>query len=109
MTDMAEDLHNIYPSLGEAADQDDRARLSAILDGLTYDELLLLLGWSAKHIDALKALREAIITRADESSPYADRSRIAQAARVKPSVLYAVLERNGRPRNRRRAYRAGER
>jgi hypothetical protein len=52
-------------------------------------------------ITDLETWLEKQIAEADASDPNADRRALAAAASLKPTQLYRVLERNGRPRNRR--------
>ncbi|WP_399142204.1 hypothetical protein Q3A86_33220 [Streptomyces sp. NBUA17] len=56
---------------------------------------------TSRLIQHLEAFRELCIVAADETSPYADRQSIAVAAAVPPSRLYRILERHGRPKDRR--------
>lgn len=55
---------------------------------------------TSRLIQHLEAFRELSIVAADKTSPYADRSAIAIAAAVPPSRLYRILERHGRPKDR---------
>ncbi|MFM9464821.1 hypothetical protein ACKI1K_18450 [Streptomyces scabiei] len=55
---------------------------------------------TSRLIQHLEAFRELSIVAADKSSPYADRSAIAIAAAMPPSRLYRILERHGRPKDR---------
>lgn len=55
---------------------------------------------TSRLIQHLEAFRELSIVAADTTSPYADRSAIAIAAAMPPSRLYRILERHGRPKDR---------
>jgi hypothetical protein len=54
-------------------------------------------------IQHLEAFRELAIVATDTTSPYADRKALALAAAMPPSRLYRILERHGRPKDRRTA------
>lgn len=55
---------------------------------------------TSRLIQHLEAFRELSIVAADKTSPYADRQAIAMAAGIPPSRLYRILERHGRPKDR---------
>lgn len=86
---------------------------TAILDGLTnqrtveppttdeFDELIPIISGDTRLIQHLKTHREVTMAKADATSPYADRRAIGAAAAMSPSQVGRVMERNGRPRNRR--------
>lgn len=58
---------------------------------------------TSRLIQHLEAFRELSIVAADKTSPYADRQAIAIAGAMPPSRLYRILERHGRPKDRRAA------
>lgn len=68
-----------------------------------FDGLIATIAQTSRLIHHLEAFRELAIVAADETSPHADRQAIAIAATMPPSRLYRLLERYGRPRNRRSA------
>ncbi|MFW3477364.1 hypothetical protein [Streptomyces microflavus] len=70
----------------------------------TFDELTATLAQMAHVIQHFEAVRELTIAAADRTSPHADRKAIAIAAGMRPSRLYRVLEKHGRPKNRSKAY-----
>ncbi|MEV7618020.1 hypothetical protein [Streptomyces sp. NPDC089799] len=84
----------------------------AVYDGLTnspnitdpkaedFDELLASTSLLSRLITHLTLSRERHIAAADATSPHANRRAIGIAAAMQPSQLGVVLERNGRPRNR---------
>ncbi|MFI1161343.1 hypothetical protein [Streptomyces sioyaensis] len=85
----------------------------AILDGLTnqrtvepptaddFNDLIPVVAGDTRLIQHLKTHRELAMAKADATSPYADRRAIGTAAAMSPSQVGRVMERNGRPRNRR--------
>ncbi|MGW6842087.1 hypothetical protein [Streptomyces sp. NPDC054958] len=85
----------------------------ALYDGLTnsravidpkaedFDELIASTSLLSQLITHLTLSRERHIAAADATSPNANRRAIGIAAAMQPSQLGVVLERNGRPRNRR--------
>ncbi|MET8696951.1 hypothetical protein ABZV65_30925 [Streptomyces bauhiniae] len=66
-----------------------------------FDGLHALIARLTRTITHLSVTREIAIARADATGPHANRRAIGIAAAMTPSVLGDVLERNGRPRNRR--------
>ncbi|MGW3327561.1 hypothetical protein [Streptomyces virginiae] len=66
-----------------------------------FEELIVSTSLLSKLITHLTLSRERHIAAADATSPNANRRAIGIAAAMKPSQLGVVLERNGRPRNRR--------
>src|SRR5690606_1794123 len=66
----------------------------------TFDDLTATIAQTSRVIQHLEAFRELAITAADDTSPHADRKAIAIAAAMPPSRLYRVLEKHGRPRDR---------
>ncbi|MFJ6784451.1 hypothetical protein [Streptomyces yangpuensis] len=65
-----------------------------------FDELLASTSLLSRLITHLTLSRERHIAAADATSPHANRRAIGIAAAMQPSQLGVVLERNGRPRNR---------
>ncbi|MEU9033327.1 hypothetical protein AB0D45_00145 [Streptomyces sp. NPDC048352] len=65
-----------------------------------FDELLASISLLSRLITHLTLSRERHIAAADATSPHANRRAIGSAAAMQPSQLGVVLERNGRPRNR---------
>ncbi|WP_329212311.1 hypothetical protein [Streptomyces sp. NBC_01708] len=86
---------------------------TAILDGLTnqraiepptaedFNDLIPVISGETRLIQHLKIHRELTMAKADATSPYADRRAIGTAASMSPSQVGRVMERTGRPRNRR--------
>ncbi|THA53149.1 hypothetical protein [Streptomyces sp. A1136] len=84
----------------------------ALYDGLTnsgkvidpkaegFDELIVSTSLLSRLIAHLTLSRERHVAAADATSPHANRRAIGIAAAMQPSQLGVVLERNGRPRNR---------
>lgn len=68
--------------------------------GTDFPELIATIAQASRIIQSLEELREQAMVAADDTSPHADRKRIAIAAAMPPSRLYRVLEKHGRPRNR---------
>ncbi|MFE9810684.1 hypothetical protein [Streptomyces sp. NPDC005548] len=68
-----------------------------------FGHLTKVIAQTSRVIQHLEAFRELGIVAADKTSPYADRQAIAIAAAVPPSRLYRILERHGRPKDRRSA------
>lgn len=71
-----------------------------------FTELIATIAQTSRVIQHLEAFRELAMVAADETSPYADRKAIAAAAGMPPSRLYRVLDKHGRPRDR-KAHTAG--
>lgn len=65
-----------------------------------FDDLTATIAQTSQLIQHLETFRELAITAADRTSPHADRKAIATAAAMPPSRLYRVLEKHGRPRDR---------
>lgn len=68
-----------------------------------FPTLINTIGSATELIDVLSECREALIATADETGPYADRQVLAKAAGMPRSRLYRILERFGRPTNRKEA------
>ncbi|MFK0142453.1 hypothetical protein [Streptomyces murinus] len=66
-----------------------------------FAALVELVARQSRVITHLNLAREVTIAVADATSPHSNRRKIGMAAGMAPSVLGDVLERNGRPRNRR--------
>ncbi|MFI2620419.1 hypothetical protein [Streptomyces sp. NPDC018584] len=66
----------------------------------TFTDLTATIAQTSRLIQHLEAFRELSIVTADQTSPHADRQAIAIAAAMPPSRLYRVLEKHGRPRDR---------
>ncbi|MFJ3984468.1 hypothetical protein [Streptomyces fungicidicus] len=66
----------------------------------TFDDLTATIAQTSRLIQHLDTFRELAMIQADDTSPHADRKAIAIAAAMPPSRLYRVLEKHGRPRNR---------
>lgn len=66
----------------------------------TFTDLIGTIAQTSRVIQHLEAFRELAMAAADRTSPHADRKAIAIAAAMPPSRLYRVLERHGRPRDR---------
>lgn len=58
---------------------------------------------TSRLLQHLDAFRDLAIVATDSTSPYADRKALAWAAAMPPSRLYRILERHGRPKDRRAA------
>jgi hypothetical protein len=69
----------------------------------TFDDLNETISQTSRLIQHLETFRELAIVAADSTGPYADRKAIAMAAGFPPSRLYRVLEKHGRPKDRRTA------
>lgn len=74
---------------------------------VTFDDLIQVIETATFAMTQLKDIQERAIAVADETSPYADRKAIGEAAQLVPSSLYRALERLGRPRNRRKTSAGG--
>lgn len=74
----------------------------------TFDDLVEAIAQSSRLIQHMEAFRELAIAAADRTSPHADRKAIAIAAGFPPSRLYRVLEKHGRPTDRKKVERATE-
>lgn len=68
-----------------------------------FGHITSVIAQTSRLIQHLEAFRELAIVEADKTSPYADRTAIAFAAAMPPSRLYRILERYGRPKDRRNA------
>ncbi|MGY4902589.1 hypothetical protein [Streptomyces sp. 900116325] len=68
-----------------------------------FNALTATIAQTSRVIQHLEAFREQAIVAADETHPLADRKAIAIAAAMPPSRLYRILEKYGRPKNRREA------
>ncbi|WP_055693350.1 hypothetical protein [Streptomyces prasinopilosus] len=66
----------------------------------TFDDLTATIAQTSHLIQHLEVFRELAMVQADDTSPHADRKAIAIAAAMPPSRLYRVLEKHGRPRDR---------
>ncbi|MFD7867972.1 hypothetical protein [Streptomyces sp. NPDC059783] len=66
----------------------------------TFDDLTATIAQTSRLIQHLQEFRELAIAAADRTSPHADRKAIAIAAAMPPSRLYRVLEKHGRPADR---------
>jgi hypothetical protein len=66
----------------------------------TFTDLIATIAQTSRVIQHLETFRELAIVAADRTSPHADRKGIAIAAAMPPSRLYRVLEKHGRPRDR---------
>ncbi|MFH9089104.1 hypothetical protein [Streptomyces sp. NPDC017673] len=73
---------------------------------VTFTDLIATIAQTSRVIQHLEAFRELAIVAADQTGPYADRKGIALAAGMPPSRLYRVLDKHGRPRDR-KAHTAG--
>jgi len=77
------------------------ARAVAAPTETTFEALTNLVARYSQVITHLSLAREVTIADADATSPHSNRRELGIAACMAPSVLGDVLERNGRPRNRR--------
>lgn len=68
-----------------------------------YNELTGTIAQTTRVIQHLELFRELAIVKADATHPLADRKGIAIAAAIPPSRLYRLLEKHGRPKNRKSA------
>jgi hypothetical protein len=68
-----------------------------------FPDLTGVIAQASRVIQSMEELRDNAIAAADATSPHADRKAIAIAAGMPPSRLYRVLEKYGRPRNRKTA------
>lgn len=66
----------------------------------TFEDLTETIAQTSRLIQHLEAFRELAIVKADQTSSHADRQAIAVSAAMPPSRLYRVLDKHGRPRNR---------
>lgn len=66
----------------------------------TFTDLIATIAQTSRVMQHLEAFRELAMVEADKTSPHADRQAIAMAAAMPPSRLYRVLEKHGRPRDR---------
>ena len=66
----------------------------------SFDELTETIAQTSRLLQHLESFRELTIAAADMTGPYADRKAVAISAGFPPSRLYRVLERHGRPRDR---------
>ena len=78
-----------------------RVNVQPLHDAATFDDLTATIAQTSRLIQHLEEFREHAIAAADRTSPHADRKAIAIAAGMPPSRLYRVLDKHGRPRNRR--------
>lgn len=69
----------------------------------TFDDLIPVISGLTRLIRHLDIARETAMAKADATSPYANRRAIGMAAAMGPTQVGRVMERNGRPRNRRTA------
>lgn len=86
----------------QAALEGDFETLAEMLEGKSFEELLEIIQFSSEVIRLARELREKVIVAADDTSPHANRKALAESAHMAPSQLRIVLERNGRPSNRRK-------
>jgi hypothetical protein len=66
----------------------------------SFDDLTATIAQTSRVIQHLEAFRELAMVEADKTNAHADRKAIAIAAGMPPSRLYRVLEKHGRPRDR---------
>lgn len=67
----------------------------------TFDDLTETLAQTSRVIQHLEAFREQTIVQADKAGgPHADRKALGIAAGMPRSRLYRILEKGGRPTNR---------
>lgn len=99
-------VYNITPDVAEAfiAAIRHQVNVQGPRHAHTFDELTATLTQMSHVIQHFEAVRELAIVAADRTSPHADRKAIAIAAGMRPSRLYRVLEKHGRPKNRSKAY-----
>ncbi|MFE0801073.1 hypothetical protein [Streptomyces sp. NPDC058812] len=69
----------------------------------SFEDLTQTIAQTSHVIQHLEAFRELAIVMADVTGPHADRKAIAMAAGFPPSRLYRVLNKHGRPKDRRNA------
>ena len=74
----------------------------------SFDELTETIAQTSRLIQHLETFRELAMVAADETGPYADRKAVAIAAGFPPSRLYRVLEKHGRPTDRKKIERAAD-
>lgn len=86
----------------QAALKDDFKTLAEILEGRSFNELLDILEFSSEVIRLAKELRDQVIVQADATSLHADRTVLADVAKMSRPTLYSLLERRGRPTNRKK-------
>ncbi|MFD8609370.1 hypothetical protein [Streptomyces sp. NPDC059631] len=94
--------HDIRPDLAEAIVDGihNRTGVQAPRHARTFDDLTATIAQTSRLIQHLEAFRELAMVAADKTSPYADRKAIAIAAAMPTSRLYRVLEKHGRPADR---------
>jgi hypothetical protein len=104
-------VYDVHPDLAEAFMNAIRNRTNvqppqhAGNDGLLYgyNQLTSLIAQTSRVIKHLEEFRDLAIVEADKTHEQADRKGIAIAAGMPPSRLYRILERHGRPKNRKPA------
>lgn len=95
-------VYDIHPDLAKAFIDAIRNRVNVQgpHHAQSFNDLTATIAQASRLIQHLEAFRELAITAADRTSPHADRKAIAIAAAMPPSRLYRVLEKHGRPRDR---------
>lgn len=98
-------VYDIHPDVAEAFIAGVRRDVSTRRPrhAADFTDLIAVIAQSARMIQAFEELRDAAIAKADATSPHADRKQISIAAAMPASRLYRVLEKYGRPRNRKTA------
>ncbi|MFB7555978.1 hypothetical protein [Streptomyces brevispora] len=95
-------VYDVHPDLAEAFI--DAIRNQVNVQGPrhagSFDDLTSTIAQTSRTIQHLEAFRELAIAAADRTNPHADRKAIAIAAGFPPSRLYRVLEKHGRPADR---------
>lgn len=69
----------------------------------TFEDLIQVAEVATLLLAGFKSVRDRALVAADQTGPYANRSAMGKATGLKPSSLLRILERNGRPVNRRKA------
>jgi len=66
----------------------------------TFEDLTATAAQTSRVVQHLEAFRDLVLVEADKTGPHADRKAIAISGAMPPSRLYRVLEKHGRPRDR---------
>lgn len=95
-------VYDIHPDLAEAFIDGihNRVNIQGPRHAQSFDDLIATAAQTSRVIQHLEAFRELVMVAADKTGPHADRKAIAIAAAMPPSRLYRVLEKHGRPRDR---------
>jgi hypothetical protein len=98
-------VSNVRPDLAEAltAALSNERKVEPPRHADNFNRITALITQTTRVIQHLEASREEAMVAADKTHPLADRKAIAIAAGMPPSRLYRILERWGRPKNRKAA------